>query len=226
MTDIKNWKRLKLNDDIDAGVDKTEGIEDLWVQVQHKKFPSFIVGCVYRHPKALATSFQYLANVFGNICLRNKPVFILGDINDNLFVKDNNLGKIVRNLNLKQVIDKPTRITSHSSTLLDVAITNKVEMIMNSDIIPSPIADHEIISIVINIHKLKHEPEMRTYRSRKNYSQNIFCNLLLGEVQRLNNICNTDDVNSQVGILTEVFNGSLDQCAPVVTTEITRPFAP
>ena len=157
---------------IDAGVDKAEGIEDLWVQGQHKKFPSFIVGCVYRHPKALATSFQYLANVFRNICLRNKPVFILGDINDSLFVKDNNLAfKIVRNLNLKQVIDWPTHITSHSSTLLDVAITNNVEMIMNSDLIPSPIADHEIISIVINIHKPKHEPEMRTYRSRKNYSQ-------------------------------------------------------
>ena len=128
-------------------------------------------------------------------------------------------------VNLKQVIDRPTRITSHSSTLLDVAITNNVEMIMNSDIIPNPIADHEI-SIVINIHKPKHEPEMRTYRSRKNYSQNVFCSLLLGKVQRLNNICNADDVNSQVSILTEVLNGSLDQCAPVVTTEITRSFAP
>ena len=101
-----------------------------------KSFRLFIVGCVYRHPKVVATSLQYLANVFRNICLRNKTVFILGDINDNLFVKDNNLGKIVRNLNLKQVIDRPTRIASHSSTLLDVAITNNVELIMNSDVIP------------------------------------------------------------------------------------------
>ena len=163
---------------IDAGVDKTEGTEDLWVQVQHWNILSFIVGCVYRHPKALAASFLYLADVFRNVCPRNKPVFIMGDIHDDLFVKDNNLGKIVRNLNLKQVIDKPTPITSSSTTLLDAAITNKLEMIMNSDVIPSPIDDRKTVSVIINSHKPKHEPKIRTYRSHKCYSLSMFCNLL------------------------------------------------
>ena len=35
---------------INTSVDKTEGIEDLWVQVQHRKFPSFIVGYTKRCP--------------------------------------------------------------------------------------------------------------------------------------------------------------------------------
>lgn len=208
------------------GIEKFEGIEDLWIKVQHRKFPSFIIGCIYRHPKALVASFSYLANVFKEVCLKNKPVFILGDLNDNLLVKGNNLGKIIRNLNLKQVIDKPTRITSNSSTLLDVAITNRIDMIVKSDVIPSSIADHEMISIIINVQKPKYEPEIRTYRSRKNYSQNVFCNLLMDKAQVLNGILNTDDVNNQATILTEVFNSSLDQCAPLVTGEISRPFAP
>ena len=79
---------------IDTGVDKLEGVEDVWIQVQHRKFPSFITGCVYRHPKALVASFQYMSDVFRNICLKNMPVFILGDMNDDLLVK------IIRNQNL------------------------------------------------------------------------------------------------------------------------------
>ena len=33
-------------------------IEDLWIVVQYKKFPSFIIGCVYRHPHAKIDSFD------------------------------------------------------------------------------------------------------------------------------------------------------------------------
>ena len=54
----------------------------------------------------------------------------------------------------------------------------------------------------------------------------MFCNLLLNHSYVLNNILNTDNANLQVIILTETFNECLDQCAPIVTVEITRPFAP
>ena len=83
--------------------------------VQYKKFPSFIIGCVYRHPKALAESFTYLSDVFKLMSLKNKPMFILGDFNDNYLVKGNQLSRICNNLNLIQIIEKPTRITQHTS---------------------------------------------------------------------------------------------------------------
>ena len=70
---------------LSTNVDKIEGVDDVWVQIQHRKFASFIVGCVYRHPKAGAPSFLYLSETFKSICLKNKPVFILGDFNDDLF---------------------------------------------------------------------------------------------------------------------------------------------
>ena len=57
--------------------------------------------------------------------LRNEPIFILGDINDD---------QLVRNLSLSQIIDKPTHIPTNSSTLLDVVITNKSDMIIKSDV--------------------------------------------------------------------------------------------
>ncbi len=42
----------------------------------------------------------------------------------------------------------------------------------------------------------------------------------------MNKILFTDDVNKQVGFFTEVFIKCFDACAPVVTKEIKRPFAP
>ncbi len=42
----------------------------------------------------------------------------------------------------------------------------------------------------------------------------------------MNNILLTDDVNKQVELFTEVFIKCLDACAPIVTKEIKRPFAP
>ena len=140
---------------INPDIDKINSVDDVWIQVQHRKFPSIIVGCVYRHPRALAASFSYLADVFKYVCLRNKPVFILGDLNDNQFVNGNNLCRIIKSLNLTQVVDKPTRITANSSTLLDVIITNSESMIIKSDVSPSPIADHETISSIVNFHKPK-----------------------------------------------------------------------
>lgn len=211
---------------INTGIERCENIEDIWVQIQHKKFPSFIVGCMYRHPKALAASFDYINEVFKAVCLKNKPVFIFGDLNDNLLVGGSNLGKVIKNLNLKQMIDKATRITQTSSTLLDVVITNKSDMIASSNVFPSSIADHEHISVTINVRKPKKIPELRTFRSRKDYSQNIFCQLLLSEDQALNNILDTDNVSLQVDVLSNVFTKCLDRCAPVVTKEITRPPAP
>ena len=217
-------KITPINVNIDKG--NIEGIEDIYIQIQSKKFPSLILGCIYRHPKALASSFSYLADVFKALCLRNKPIFIVGDLNDNLFNMGSNLNKIVNNLNLKQIIDKPTRIAHNSSTLLDVAITNNVDMIVYSNVLPSTIADHEMLSFIVNIRKPKYKPETRTFRSRKNYSQDIFCGLLLDEVPLLNRILDTDNVNTQVDILTKSFIKCLDQCAPLVTSEINQPFAP
>ena len=89
-------------------------------------------------------------------------------MNDDQLIRGNNLNKLVRDLNLKQLIDRPTRITKSTSTLLDVIITNRTDMIIATDVEPSTVADHELISIVINIRKLKHEPVLRTFRSHKN----------------------------------------------------------
>ena len=206
--------------------ERQEGVEQIWLSVQHRYLPSFIIGCLYRHPKASADSFNYILDAFKNILLRNKSIFMFGDFNDNLLNSGSKMIKLIKNLKLEQLVSTPTRITPNSATLIDLVITNNKDMIATLDVLPSPIADHEAISVSLNIKKPRKLPIFKTYRCLKNYSKDIICNLLMNEVVTLNNILNTDDTDKQVNIFDNVMCKCIDSCAPLITGEILRPPAP
>ena len=216
---------LKVNI-LSTTLERPENIEDIWMTVQYRNLPSFIIGCVYRHPHALNNSFTYLSDVFTAMCLRNKPLLILGDFNDDQFLPDNKIGKITKSLHLIQLIKKPTRITSTSSTLIDLAIINRSDFVIHSDVISCPVGDHELLTITVNVRKEKRPASIRTFRSLTNYSQNTFCDFLLNDVDILNHILRTDNVNEQLSIFTSIFIKCLNLCAPFITKEIKRPYAP
>ncbi len=88
------------------------------------------------------------------------------------------------------------------------------------------IADHDLISITIDVSKPKRQPVIRTFRHLGQYSKETFKLRLLHNIQDINRILNTDDVNTHVDIFTIHFIDCLNDCAPFVTKEIKRPFAP
>ena len=201
-------------------------VENIFLKVQCRKLPSVIVGCMYRHPKAHIDSFEYISELFKSVCMLRKTVFILGDLNDNLLLPLNKLSQITRNNKLTQLITSPTRITSTSATLIDVIITNKPELALNADVIPSAIADHDLVTTTVNIRKPKRSPMYKTVRDLRNYSTENFCSLISRQSHILDNILKTDNVNKQADTLTKVFTDNLTACAPMVSKEIRRPPAP
>ena len=196
--------QLKVNV-IDLSLTKHPGIEDVWVSVQSHMFPAIIVGCVYRHPKAPATSFEYLQDVFMHLCVSKKLFCVLGDFNDDLLCKGNKLSGIIKNNKLTQMIDEPTRVTSTSATLLDLVVTNEPSYILEKSVVPQVIADHDLIGIKVNLRKPKREPLMKTFRHLGSYNKDILCELLLTESYSLNRITRTDDVNQQISIFNHCF---------------------
>ncbi len=205
---------------ITLDVPRPTGVEDVWVKIQCRKWPAVIIGCVYRHPKALATSFDYIEDVFRMISLRGKSVFILGDFNDDMMMKGNTISKIIKNNKLTQIINQPTRTTPTSATLLDLVITNKPDVILSRDVVPQVIADHDLVSVVLNVRKPRKLPVVKTFRNMKNYDKDTFCSLLLDNVHNMNNIFLTDDVNKQIDIFNDVFINCLNMCAPFVTRAV------
>ncbi len=78
----------------------------------------------------------------------------------------------------------------------------------------------------IDIKKPKHAATVKTFRHIGTYSKDAFCNAVLSYASEINKIYLTNDIDTQVDILPTVITRSLDECAPVVTTKINKPFAP
>ncbi len=83
------------------------------------------------------------------------------------------------------------------------------------------IADHDLVSLMINIHKPTKQAAVKSTRNFKGYHKDILCSLLCDNVQYLNRIFLTDDVDRQVGIFNDVFMNCIDMCAPM-TTKVVR----
>ncbi len=69
-------------------------------------YPAVIIGCVYRHPKASADSFEYLQDVFRQLCVSKKKFYILGGFNNDLLRNSSKLNVILKN---NRLIEVPTR---------------------------------------------------------------------------------------------------------------------
>lgn len=194
--------------------------DSVWVTVQSCKFPTVIIGCLYRHPKPLTQTYDYISDLIKHVSLKDKPFYILGDFNDNILCDSSKMRQIISNAKLTQVISKPTRITPTSATLIDLIITNKSQSILHS------VADHELITVTVNFKKPKRPPTIKTFRDLTTYSPDLLSCLLKQQSYNLNKIFTTDNVDTQVNIFTNIFNNCLDDCAPLTTKEVKRPFAP
>ena len=68
--------------------------------------------------------------------MRNKTIYILNELNDDLLNNTSRLSQIIKNNKLTQIIKQSTRVTPTSTTLLDVIITNKPDSVLTSDSLP------------------------------------------------------------------------------------------
>ncbi len=131
---------------ITTNADRPNGVEDVWLSIQCRKLPSIFVGSVYRHPKAPQETFDYISNTLRKMCLKNMCLYMLGDLSDDLLTDGGKLSTIISMNKLHQIIDKPTRVTPQSATLLDVIVTNTRDTVIHRDVVPNVIADHDLIS--------------------------------------------------------------------------------
>ncbi len=133
--------------------------------------------------------------MFSGFLVLKRNLFILGDFNDNLHLKDSRLSKLIKNIKLTQIIDKPTRVTPTSATLLDLVITNKPDMILAHNTVPQIIADHDLVSVQIDMTKPKRQPVNKTFCHLGKYSPEMFSSMLEQNSPAMNEIFLTDNVN-------------------------------
>ncbi len=94
---------------------------------------SLLVVCtaIQSHPPSKTHTSDYIWDVLQFLTLRDKAIRIFGGSKDSFLLVSCKMD-ILLNTNLTQLIDKPTRITATSATLLDMVITNKPQSIIHS----------------------------------------------------------------------------------------------
>src|SRR5688572_28411139 len=104
-------------------------MESLFIQINHNS-KNEIIGVVYRPPNGDLAKFNIAFDkLLKMLDEEKKPCYILGDFNINLLNTDTHLEtqnflNILLAYGFYPLIDKPTRITQRSTSLIDNILTN------------------------------------------------------------------------------------------------------
>ena len=128
---------------------------------------------------------------------------------------------------LTLLIKEPTRTTSDSQTLIDHAITNRLDFISGSGVIPCGISDHDVIHIIrtVRLLKINNDPQILNVRNFKRFDASNFTkdlvNLPLDIISWID-----EDPNSIWLWWKTLFVDLLNKYAPVSTIRIKSNSAP
>ena len=127
--------------------------------------------------------------------------------------------------NLHQHVNKPTRITSTSQTLIDHIISNMPNRITHCDVLPCPtISDHDGPYACVNVRVCKFESRYKFLRNEKRLNEQSFIEDI--SMLPLNLVYGIDDPDEKLEIFTSMFKSFLEKHAPLRRVKITRPPAP
>ncbi|PFX24171.1 hypothetical protein AWC38_SpisGene11235 [Stylophora pistillata] len=132
-----------------------------------------------RKGRKIPSEDKYLQNVEEEIndisqwlCFQKQTIVNVGDLNMDRLRPDSAEGKILTDLQeinyLECLITKPTRISVHSQTLLDVLLTNTPELFVKSGTYDPGLSDHCMVYGEMKEKVHKHRTKVTTYRQTRN----------------------------------------------------------
>ena len=168
----------------------------------------------------MENDLSILGNANVNILNTGENIF---DKYEDLSKRKSNFGtvakkhaKICATLGLKELIKYPTRITCHTSTVIDHIFTNCEENVTQSGVIDTSLSDHQLIFCTRKIKRVKTNNHKRiSFRSLKNHLMESF-------ERELKNITfpnfeNISDVNSAYNDLVNKITQVINNLAPYKT---------
>ena len=127
---------------------KNESIETIFIEILNNEGKDVVVGILYRRPHTdLNLFFNSLNNILSIINEEHKLCYILGDFNLDLLKSDTQapVADLIATCYSKlmfNTINKPTRVTSTTATIIDHIWTNNAFSNIKNGIVYSKISDH------------------------------------------------------------------------------------
>ena len=158
--------------------------EAIVVEIFKPNSQPFCIVAVYRPPGTEDEFFCYFEDVIKSLDFENKEIIVIGDMNCNYLAESRNselinLTEISEVYQLTQIINKPTRITVTSKSLIDLIFTNQESRVVSLEVIDCGISDHCLVSCCSencssytnNRHKYITTRSFKNFNSRFLYSR-------------------------------------------------------
>ena len=206
--------------------------ETAFIEINKKMFNSkrnIIIGAIYRPPKSCMNKFNdELESLLKTLNNEKKYVYIQGDFNVNtMYEKFEGKPKDLLFSNIfqsyyyqKLIIDKPTRVTENSATLLDNIYTNMPDLFNRNEsgILLTRITDHYPIFTVRSESEL---PEKSKFRDMRNFSEKNISNFRkLLKKHDWTDLYNIEDANLAFCNFMCNFKSYFDHCFPLQKIKI------
>ena len=207
-----------VRDDLCSYISDT--VESVFIEIDKDVFKTktnLIVGEIYKPPNSSIIDFTENIESLLHILHRKKYLcYILGDFNINLLNIDNHnptqsFLNCMLSYNYIPLINRPTRLTNHSATIIDNIFCNALEFICDkksiSGILYQQISDHFPVFYICNMFRKVPIKKTIIYKQIINNNNIIRFKEMLSEIN-WNEVINCDDVD----IATNNFLDTLIEC--------------
>jgi len=168
---IQNQIELKYKIRPDLNIDDI--CDSLFIQITNNKLKNIIIGVIYKPPDIDVNKFtENLEQTLKTITKERRPCYLMGDYNINLLkhnmhLPTTNFLDTLLTYGFYPLINKPTRITTQSVTLIDNILTNVHNLHTKSGIWVIDISDHLPVFVILqnttNKNRFKKKISKRTF---------------------------------------------------------------
>ena len=190
------------------------------------------IGVIYKSP---LIPYGVYANMHENLVAvtsKYEHCLLIGDMNIDFLKQSSSALKFFKSyvtepFALTQVINQPTRVTSSTSTLIDLMLTSSPENVKVHGVVDTPgISDHCLTYLSYSIKKPKFKPKMVTRRDMRNFNTEKFLTDMANAHWEFVDAVEDDDIENKVTIFENIHKDIIDRHAPMRTFRVTRPAAP
>lgn len=163
-------------------------MESVFIEIDKKEFNNnhnVIIGCIYRPPKkSIAIFNETLKKLLEDLSRENKIVYLAGDFNINLLNANSHIpsSEFIEQMfsfSFFPSINKPTRITSTTATIIDNIFINTLSHSVCSGVMAVSVSDHcPVFCITPLKHNVQAEDRVQLKRIFNNRNREIFSHKL------------------------------------------------
>ena len=171
-------------------------IECMWIEIKCSMSSPLLLGYLYRHPDSTDEWKNNFIQMMDSIQFTNRNILLQGDFNVNLLEPHPSWQSTFALFGLKQIVTKPTRICSTTTSILDHIYTNNTSLFANVEVLEKSISDHYPTICTWKAKPPKPPKKGHTtiaYRTFKNFQKEAFFQDL--NLVPFSNVFNTSDPN-------------------------------